>query len=192
MKDRKQTATRRKAQSLIFNFQSSIAYYHLCPTAFGHAGILFQTDPFLLKGVFLPRNRKSDLIRIMKARGPAKPAYTPEALSVCKAIQVYFEGTPVETPWELLDLSGLTPLQRTVLKAVAGVPYGEVRSYSQIAQQIECSKACRFVGTTLSRNPFPIFIPCHRIVRADGSLGGFSSGTDLKQRMLLLEKQKSL
>ena len=188
MNDRKQTVTRRKEQSSIFNCQSSITYYHLCPTAFGDAGIVFRTDPFLLKGIFLPRTRKSGLTRIMKQDGPAKPVRTQEALIICKAIQAYFEGTPVETPWSLLDLSGLTPLQRTVLQAVAGVPYGEVRSYGQIAQQIGRSKACRFVGTTLSRNPFPIFIPCHRIVRADGSLGGFSSGTDLKQRMLLLEK----
>jgi methylated-DNA-[protein]-cysteine S-methyltransferase len=177
------TATARNEQSTI-----SHLHYHLCPTTFGHAGILFQTDPFLLKGVFLPRPRKSDLLRRMKEHGPPRPARNKKALIICKEIQAYFEGVPVKTPWELLDLTGLTPLQRTVLKAIAGVPYGEVRSYGQIAAQVGRPRACRFVGTTLSRNPFPIFIPCHRIVRADGSSGGFSGGTDLKQRMLLLEQ----
>ena len=185
---RKGTANSTRKQSTINNQQSTILHYHLCTTALGHAGILFQTDPFLLNGVFLPRSRKSDLLERVKEDGPAKPARTKEALIVCKEIQAYFEGNPVKTPWELLDLSGLTPLQCTVLKAVATVRYGEVRSYGQIAAQVGRPQACRFVGTTLSRNPFPIFIPCHRIVRADGSPGGFSGGTDLKRRMLLLEK----
>jgi methylated-DNA-[protein]-cysteine S-methyltransferase len=184
----KRTAASRNKQSTINNQQSTILDYCICTTTFGHAGILFQTNPFLLKGVFLPRTRKSDLVKQMKANGPAKPARNKKAHIICKEIQAYFARHPVKTPWQLLDLNGLTPLQRATLKAVAAVPYGEVRSYSEIAAQVGRPQACRFVGTTLSRNPFPIFIPCHRIVRADGSLGGFSGGTDLKQRMLLLEQ----
>ncbi|MBW2018537.1 MAG: MGMT family protein [Deltaproteobacteria bacterium] len=84
----------------------------------------------------------------------------------------------------------MTPLQRSVLEAVATVPHGEVRTYGQIAAQIGHPRACRFVGTTLARNPFPILIPCHRIIWADGSIGRFFGGTDLKNRMLLLEKRK--
>jgi methylated-DNA-[protein]-cysteine S-methyltransferase len=181
MNDRKKTATRRKKKS-------SIAYYHLCPTAFGYSGILFQINPFLLKGIFLPRSTKRDLLKKIKEDAPAKPAHTKEGLIICKEIQGYFEGNAVKTRWELLDLGGFTPLQFSVLKATAQVPYGEVRSYGQIATQVGRPRASRFVGTTLSRNPFPIFIPCHRIVRADGSPGGFGGGTDLKRRMLLLEK----
>jgi methylated-DNA-[protein]-cysteine S-methyltransferase len=109
---------------------------------------------------------------------------------MCKDIQAYFRGASIKARWEFLDLSGLTPLQRSVLKAVSSVPHGEVRSYGQVAAQIGHPGACRFVGTTLAKNPFPILIPCHRIVRADGSAGGFYGGTDLKERMLLLEKPK--
>jgi methylated-DNA-[protein]-cysteine S-methyltransferase len=111
-------------------------------------------------------------------------------LNMCKNIQAYFEGTPIKAPWKFLDLSVLTPLQRSVLEAVASIPHGEIRSYGQVAAQIGRPRACRFVGTTLARNPFPILIPCHRILRADGSLGGFYGGTDLKKRMLLLERPK--
>jgi methylated-DNA-[protein]-cysteine S-methyltransferase len=188
MNRRKQTANSNKKQSSIFNFQSSILSYHICTTAFGHAGILFQTDPFLLKGIFLPQSQKRTLLQRMKKSGPAKPGYTQAVLHMCEEIRTYFEGSPVKAPWELLDLDGLTPLQCAVLKAVSTVRYGEVRSYGQIAAQVGRLQACRFVGTTLSRNPFPILIPCHRIVCADGSPGGFSGGTDLKRRMLLLEK----
>jgi methylated-DNA-[protein]-cysteine S-methyltransferase len=188
MNGQKRSSGGSKKQSSVFNLQSSMVYYHLCPTAFGYTAILFQTEPFLVKGVFLPQPKKRTLLERMKKSGPVKPGHTQAVLDICEEIRTYFEGSPVKTPWELLDLSGLTPLQRAVLKAVATVRYGEVRSYGQIAAQVGRLQACRFVGTTLSRNPFPILIPCHRIVRADGSPGGFSGGTDLKRRMLLLEK----
>ena len=164
--------------------------YHICPTAFGYTPILFQSEPFLVKRIFLPHSHKKALIKKQIQRiGPARPGHTPAVLDLCKDIQAYFEGIPIKTPWKVLDLNGLTPLQRSVLEAVATVPHGEVRSYGQIAAQVGHPRACRFVGTTLALNPFPILIPCHRIVRADGSPGGFYGGTDLKKRMLLLEKR---
>jgi methylated-DNA-[protein]-cysteine S-methyltransferase len=184
----KQVGKARRLNANGSNKQSTILNYHICTTTFGHAGILFQTDPFLLKSIFLPRSRKEDLLERMKEDGSIKSAPNKEALIICKAIQAYFEGVPVKIPWEFLDFGKLSPLQYAVLRAVARVPYGQVRSYGQIAAQVKRPGAARFVGTTLSRNPFPIFIPCHRIVRADGSSGGFSGGTDLKRRMLLLEK----
>jgi methylated-DNA-[protein]-cysteine S-methyltransferase len=164
--------------------------YHVCPTAFGYAAILFQTRPFLVKRVFLPRARRKALTDGIQEIGPAKTGRTPAVLDMCQDMKAYFDGTPVKTPWKFLDLSGLTPLQRAVLEAVARVPHGKVRSYGEIAAEIGHPRAARFVGTTLAQNPFPVFIPCHRIVRADGSLGGFYGGTDLKRRMLLLEKQR--
>jgi methylated-DNA-[protein]-cysteine S-methyltransferase len=167
-------------------------FYHICPTAFGYTAILFQTEPFLLKRIFLPHSNKRVMKKQIRMTGPAKPGNTPEVLNMCKYIQAYFNGAPIKTPWKSLDLSGLTPLQRSVLKAVSSVPYGEVRSYGQVAAQIGRPRACRFVGTSLARNPFPIIIPCHRIIRADGSLGGFYGGIDLKKRLLLLERPKSV
>ena len=162
--------------------------YHICATAFGYAAILFQKDPLLVKRILLPHARKSLLKRRIQSTGPARPARTREVFDLCRDIQAYFEGDLLRPPWKLLDLSRLTPLQRSVLEAVARVPHGAVRTYGQIAAQIGRVRACRFVGTTLARNPFPVLIPCHRIVRADGSPGEFSGGTDLKERMLALER----
>jgi methylated-DNA-[protein]-cysteine S-methyltransferase len=168
--------------------QKSAILYHICSTAFGYAAISFQAEPFLVKRIFLPHSDKRALKKQILKIGQARPGHTPAALGMCKDIQTCFEGAPVKAPRKFLDLSGLTPLQRSVLEAVASVPHGQVRSYGQIAAQIGHPRACRFVGTTLARNPFPIMIPCHRIVRADGSPGGFYSGTNLKKRMLSLEK----
>ena len=167
-------------------------YYHIFPTAFGYAAILFKRQPSPIKRIFLPHTSKSVLKGRMQDTGPAAAAVTGEVLNLCRDIQVYFEGGSIASPWKLLDLGGLTPLQRLVLEAVATVPCGATRTYGQISAQIGRPRACRFVGTTLRRNPFPVVIPCHRVVRADGSPGGFSGGTELKQRMLALENASAI
>lgn len=165
--------------------------YHICTTAFGCAAILFETEPFLVKRILLPHSDRRALKKEILRTGKAKPGHTPAVLNLCERIQAYFVGTPIKASRKLLDLSGMTPLQRLVLEAAASVPHGEVRSYGQIAAQVGHPRAYRFVGTTLARNPFPILIPCHRIIRADGSAGEFYGGTDLKTRMLGLEKGQS-
>ncbi len=163
--------------------------YHICSTPLGYAAILFQSNPFLVMRIFLPQPQEHALENRIQKTHPAKAGHTPFVLHLCKAIQDYFAGAPLQIPWRFLDLGRFTPLQRSVLETVATIPPGEVRSYSQIAAQIGRPKAYRFVGSTLARNPFPIFIPCHRVVCADGSLGAFYGGTALKKRILELEKR---
>ncbi len=85
------------------------------------------------------------------------------------------------------DLSAVTPFQRSVLEATATIPFGEVRSYRWVAETVGSPKAVRAVGTALGRNPVPIVVPCHRVLRSDGSLGGYALGLDLKSRLLRLE-----
>ena len=84
-------------------------------------------------------------------------------------------------------MGGLTRLQQSVLAATADIPYGELRSYKEVAEAVHCPRAYRFVGTTLAKNTFPIVIPCHRVIRSDGSFGQFGGGTDLKRKMIELE-----
>jgi len=162
-------------------------FYHTCVTAFGYVGILFQAEPLLVNRVFLPHSRERALLAQIQGTAPAKPESTPAILAICKDLQAYFSGAPIKPPWEVLHLDGLTPLQCFVLEAVAAIPYGEVRSYGQIAAQVGHPGAYRFVGTILAKNPFPVLIPCHRVILADGSPGRFGGGRDLKKRMLELE-----
>jgi len=88
-----------------------------------------------------------------------------------------------------VDLSGLAPFQRSVLEATAAIPFGEVRSYRWIAERVGSTRAVRAVGTALGRNPVSIVVPCHRVLRADGSLGGYALGLELKSRLLGLERE---
>lgn len=87
------------------------------------------------------------------------------------------------------DIRALPPFTRAVLRLVAHIPYGEVRTYSWVARQLGKPKAVRAVGHALARNPLPIFIPCHRVVRADGVIGPFALGSKWKEKLLALEKR---
>lgn len=81
-----------------------------------------------------------------------------------------------------------TPFQQKIWKCLLDIPYGQTRSYGQIAQAAENPKACRAVGMANNKNPLMIFIPCHRVIGADGSLTGYAGGLDVKTRLLELER----
>jgi O-6-methylguanine DNA methyltransferase len=86
------------------------------------------------------------------------------------------------------DLRGLTEFQQSVLEKARDIPYGQVRPYSWIAREIGHPAAVRAVGTALANNPIPYFIPCHRVVRADGVIGNYGGGgPEAKKQILNLE-----
>lgn len=80
-----------------------------------------------------------------------------------------------------------TAFQQKVWQKLREIPYGETRSYGQLAQALGNPKACRAVGSANRSNPIPVIIPCHRVIGANGKLVGFASGLDNKQRLLSLE-----
>ena len=82
----------------------------------------------------------------------------------------------------------LTAFQRRVYRAIFRIPRGQTRSYQWVAARIGCPRAARAVGTALHRNPFAPTVPCHRVVRADGSLGGYALGPAKKRALLRQEK----
>lgn len=79
----------------------------------------------------------------------------------------------------------LTPFQWAVLRVVMTIPLGETRSYAWVARQIGRPGAVRAVGTALRKNPFPVIIPCHRVIKSDGSLGKYAGGDDGRKQALL-------
>jgi methylated-DNA-[protein]-cysteine S-methyltransferase len=87
-----------------------------------------------------------------------------------------------------LDMAG-TPFQRKVWNALLTIPFGETRSYAQIAKQIGHPSAARAVGAANGRNPLSIVAPCHRVIGSTGALTGFAAGLDVKARLLALEER---
>ncbi len=98
----------------------------------------------------------------------------------------YFEGVRREFGLEL-DLRG-TPFQRSVWLALAEIPYGETCSYAEIARAVKRPRAFRAVGAANGANPLPLVLPCHRVIAADGTLGGYGGGLETKRHLLAFEQ----
>ena len=118
--------------------------------------------------------------------GAAVPPFVRQAIEGMVAVM---GGEARDLRDVVLDERGLDPVRRAVYAATRAIPPGETRSYGDIAQSIGSPQAARDVGAALARNPFPIIVPCHRVVAANGALTGFSApgGLATKRRMLELE-----
>ncbi len=110
----------------------------------------------------------------------------PVLVETARQLDEYFAGE--RNTFALpLDMAG-TPFQRKVWNALLTIPFGETRSYRQIAEQIGSPSAVRAVGAANGRNPVSIVVPCHRVIGSNGSLTGFAGGLDVKSRLLTLER----
>lgn len=104
-----------------------------------------------------------------------------------RSLKAYFdEGYPLSSDIPLEPVG--THFQMKVWKELRKIPHGRTRSYGQIAKSIRRPKAARAVGGACRANPIPLFIPCHRVLASNGSLGGFGSGLDVKEQLLTLEE----
>ena len=103
---------------------------------------------------------------------------------LAEQIEAYLAGT--RSDFDLpLDLEQGTPFQRRVWQALREIPYGRTITYGELARRVGAPGASRAVGSANGRNPFPLIIPCHRVVAAGGKLGGYSGGgPEVKQRLL--------
>ncbi|WP_445164116.1 methylated-DNA--[protein]-cysteine S-methyltransferase [Mycobacterium sp. Dal123C01] len=121
---------------------------------------------------------------------PSRADWSPDPGAFGAAVaqlEAYFAGELTDFDVEL-ELQG-TEFQRRVWKALLTIPFGETRSYGEIAQQIGAPGAARAVGLANGHNPIAIVVPCHRVIGANGSLTGFGGGLDRKRTLLELENQ---
>jgi methylated-DNA-[protein]-cysteine S-methyltransferase len=111
----------------------------------------------------------------------------PILLHTERQLDEYFAGKR-KTFSIALDIRG-TSFQKNVWEALLAIPFGETRSYGQLAKQLGNSKAMRAVGAANGRNPMSIIVPCHRVIGSSGKLTGFAGGLETKARLLSLEEQ---
>ena len=169
------------------------AWYRLVESPVGEL-LVAATDEALVEIEFSRGRAEEDLRRHLHERGfQARPlgatdlgAQTggQQVMSrVVRQLDEYFGGR--RRDFDLpLDLSGLPDFTRDVLSATARVPYGQLDTYRGIAMRIGKPAATRAVGNALNRNPIPLVVPCHRIIRSDGSAGGYGGGLDVKFKLL--------
>lgn len=153
-----------------------------CALVWGERGIA---------GVQLPYADDAALRRRIRRGHPGaeESAPTPAIAGAIARITRLFDGEPDDLCGIALDTAGVTEFNRRVYAVTRTVAPGETLSYGEVAERIGERGAAQAVGRALGQNPFPIVVPCHRVVAADGRLTGFSApgGIDTKRRMLELE-----
>ncbi|KAA0943430.1 methylated-DNA--[protein]-cysteine S-methyltransferase [Pseudomonas sp. ANT_H14] len=153
--------------------------YTLMPSPVGQLTLVARSGKL---AAILWENERVNRVRL----GPLQKANnSPVLLEAQRQLKEYFAGTRNRFELEL-DFAG-TDFQKKVWLALLTIPFGETRSYSQIALQIGNPKAVRAVGAANGRNPISIVAPCHRVIGASGGLTGFAGGLEAKQYLLSLE-----
>lgn len=156
-----------------------------CETAFGWLGIARSSQGLL--ALILPQPDQEAALRPLLDRWGDDAQRDDVALGdLQEKLRRYFDGQPVSFD-EPLDVSGATDFQRRVWQVTRRIPRGETLTYGQIARQVGSPGAARAVGQVMARNPWPVIVPCHRVVGHDGRLTGFGGGLAMKQRMLEME-----
>lgn len=118
---------------------------------------------------------------------PVSPRRDPRHAELARLLADYLHGRLVDFSGVPVDWSGYTPFQKAVLELVATIAPGETLTYRQVAGLTGRPRAARAVGNALGINRTPVVIPCHRVVRSDGRIGGFSGGAGWKERLLAIE-----
>ena len=160
--------------------------YAIFDTAWGAFGLV--TRDRRLVGTMLPQP-KAYLRRAIRESWPDAVEAKDLLPRFRKQVIEYFAGKRTVFNIEI-DLSDVPAFRRQVLEQCRRIPYGQTASYADLARAAGNPRAVRAVGGAMANNPLPLVIPCHRVIRSDGSLGGFSSyrETELKARLLRLEK----
>ena len=131
------------------------------------------------------RERGAEPVRL-ESIASASPEIQTVLRRAASELNEYFGGrrATFDVP---LDWGNMAPFQRAVLEATATVPFGHLETYAGIARKIGKPGATRAVGNALGRNPIPVIVPCHRVIRSDATIGGYTGGLGIKYRLLAIE-----
>jgi len=156
-----------------------------CAIAWGPEGV---------RAVELPEETAAETRKRVCLRTPGAKETTPppQVQVVIEAVVGQLAGKERDLSWVRLDMEGLPPFHQKVYEVARAIPAGSTLTYGEVARRVGAPRAARAVGQALGRNPFPVVVPCHRVLAAGGRIGGFSAhgGTSTKERLLALEGWK--
>ncbi|MBK8914271.1 MAG: methylated-DNA--[protein]-cysteine S-methyltransferase [Phycisphaerales bacterium] len=164
--------------------------FRVVETAAGPVGFACSTRG--LRRVVLPGKSEQQVRRELKRLAPDAREDVRLNPDFAKRLVRYFRGEPV-TFDDPTDYGDAGPFETAAWDACRGIGYGETSTYQLLAREVRKPRAARAIGAAMGRNPLPIVIPCHRVLRSDGSLGGYSGreGVSFKQRLLTMEEAAS-
>jgi methylated-DNA-[protein]-cysteine S-methyltransferase len=159
--------------------------YAMSDSPFGP--LLLAGTPRGLVKLNLPGHDPEEALEDLAARISPRVLEAPDRLDQARReLDLYFEGklTEFDLP---LDWQLSKDFRRRALRAIDRIPYGRTRSYTEIARSAGNERAVRAAGTACGANPIPIVVPCHRVLRTSGALGGYGGGLPMKEALLRLE-----
>lgn len=169
-------------------------FYRLVPSAFGSLALVWResaeengTLSSKVQRVLLPRENVPAEGVLQTTYGGIQAGSCPPIAELGERMQRFLAGEAARFVLDGVALENCSSFQRRVLLAEYRIPRGWVSTYGRIAQHLGVSGGARAVGRALATNPFPILIPCHRAIRANGELGGFQGGLPMKRALLELE-----
>jgi methylated-DNA-[protein]-cysteine S-methyltransferase len=159
--------------------------YTTADSPFG--SLLLASTPRGLVRLGLPNQDSDELLEDLANRVSPRVLEAPGRLDEARReLDLYFEGKldrfDLPLDWQLSD-----GFRLRVLHAIARIPYGQTRNYTEMATKAGNERAVRAAGTACGRNPIPVVVPCHRVLRTSGALGGYGGGLPMKQALLELE-----
>jgi methylated-DNA-[protein]-cysteine S-methyltransferase len=167
--------------------------YTIFKTRWGHFGLACHGESVCRTSLPAPSRTtaRQALLANLSTDSTDAPFEKGLCLDLQQRIGAYFEGENVDFSTDpAVDLAPYSPFGQAILTACRQIPFGQTQTYTELAETAGRYGAARAVGSTMARNPVPLIVPCHRVIRTDGGLGGFSAigGTGTKQRMLLHEQ----
>ncbi len=163
--------------------------YELVASPFGNVGLVWRQKNLspCIVSVFLPKKNENTTHAINKFFPGAGRRSHGMIENICCQIEEFMMGNPADFSMEYLDMSSCSTFQQKVLLENRKIPRGRVSSYGKLAGSILVPGGARAVGSAIAGNPFPIIIPCHRIIRSSGELGGFGGRLNMKRAFLEME-----
>jgi methylated-DNA-[protein]-cysteine S-methyltransferase len=158
-------------------------------TPFGAVAIVWSAggSRAVVIRVFLSGPRLSAFERISAFSPDSCPSSCAEIDALARDIQAFLHGDALQFSLDILRMDLCSSFQRSVLLVDYAIPRGRVSTYGVIAEQLHRPYGARAVGAALANNPFPIIIPCHRVVRSDRTPGGYQGGLEMKRALLEAE-----
>lgn len=157
----------------------------------GSYGLVISTGHGLFETTLPATDSRNEILTTLHKRFPQALGQNDLTRNAARRLSRYFSGELVDFDYPM-DQRRFTPFQQLVYEAVHAIGYGSVKSYGEIAREVQRPQAARGVGAAMAHNPLPIIIPCHRVIGSSGAMTGYSAPGGISRKEMLLRMEAAV